>query len=51
MCFESHLHLYIAFEAVFVLGEVEKYQEAVKHIAKKVTELIGKEVMKQKGLA
>ena len=46
----NYLHLYTAFEDICFPVLVETYHRAVKHIAQKVTKLIGEELMEQEGL-
>ena len=50
MCLESYLNPHTALEDIDLPDEVETYHGAVKHIAQKVTELIGEELVKQGGL-
>ena len=50
LCPKSSLHSQKAFEDVFLPDEVETYNETNIHIAQKVTELIGEELVKQGGL-
>ena len=44
---ESNLHSHTGFEDFCISDEVETYHGAVRHIAQKVTELIGEELVKE----